>query len=68
MVRSVVVQLERAPLDIIAEGLSLHELEGQKENVEALIIEELRRLHTGVLARYGRRPSEFVAWQSRQKR
>ncbi len=67
-VRSVVIQPERAPLAIIKEELSEHELEGQKENVEALIIEELRRLHTGVLARYGLRPSEFVAWQSRQKR
>ena len=68
IVRSVVIQPERAPLAIIKEELSEHELEGQKENVEALIIEELRRLHTGVLARYGLRPSEFVAWQSRQKR
>ena len=68
IVRSVVIQPERAPLAIIKEELSEHELEGQKENVEALIIEEFRRLHTGVLARYGLRPSEFVAWQSRQKR
>lgn len=58
---------DRAPLDVIKECLSLHELEGQEKDVEALIIEELRRLHDGVLARYGLRPSEFVAWQSRQK-
>ena len=66
-VRSVVTQPERAPLDIIKEDLSRHELENQKKDVEALIIEELRRLHTGVLARYGLRPSDYIAWQSRQK-
>jgi hypothetical protein len=31
-------------------------------NVQALLVEELRRLHEGVLARYGLRPSEFEAW------
>ena len=32
--------------------------------VQALIIEELRRLHEGVLARYGLRPSEYAAWKT----
>jgi hypothetical protein len=32
--------------------------------VQALIVEELRRLHEGVLARYGLRPSEFMSWKS----
>lgn len=36
-------------------------------NVRALIIEELRRLHEGVLARYGLRPSELAAWQAAQQ-
>lgn len=36
-------------------------------NVQALIIEELRRLHEGVLSRYGLRPSEFTNWKKRQK-
>lgn len=67
-IRSVVTQPERAPLDIITEGMSRLELEDQEANLEALIIEELRRLHTGVLSRYGLRPAEFVAWQSCQKR
>jgi hypothetical protein len=30
-----------------------------------LLVEELRRLHEGVLARYGLRPSEFAAWVAR---
>ena len=34
--------------------------------VQALILEELQRLHEGVLARYGLRPSEFNAWKTRQ--
>jgi len=33
---------------------------------EALLVEELRRLHEGVLARYGLRPSEFTAWKQCQ--
>jgi len=36
-------------------------------DVRALIIEELRRVHEGVLARYGLRPSEFAAWQAAQQ-
>jgi hypothetical protein len=31
-------------------------------DVKALVVEELRRLHEGVLARYGLRPSEFETW------
>ena len=37
-----------------------------RDNVRALIIEELRRLHEGVLARYGLRPSEYAEWQARR--
>lgn len=66
-VREVVRQPERAPLEVIEECLSMHELGADKDGVEALVIEELRRLHEGVLARYGLRPSEFIEWQSRQR-
>ncbi len=66
-VREVVRQPERAPLDVIAECLSQHDLGADKDNVEALVIEELRWLHEGVLARYGLRPSELSEWQSRQR-
>ncbi|MBK1674750.1 cell filamentation protein Fic [Ectothiorhodospira shaposhnikovii] len=65
-VREVVRQPGRAPLDVIKECLSGHELGVDRDNIEALVIEELRRLHEGVLARYGLRPSEFSEWQSRQ--
>ncbi|WP_369573452.1 hypothetical protein [Acidithiobacillus sp. IBUN Pt1247-S3] len=66
-VREVVLHPERAPLDAIAKCLSTDDLGADKENVEALVMEELRRLHEGVLARYGLRPSEFAEWRSRQR-
>lgn len=65
-IREVVRQPGRAAIDVIKECLSGHELGTDKDNVEALVVEELRRLHEGVLARYGLRPSEFGEWQERQ--
>ena len=41
--------------------------EADQEEVQALIVDEIRRLHEGVLARYGLRPSEWLAWQQRRK-
>lgn len=66
-VREVIRQPGRAPLDVIEACLAEHELGADKANVEALVVEELRRLHEGVLARYGLRPSEFSEWQLRQR-
>lgn len=37
-----------------------------RDAVQALVMEELRRLHEGVLARYGLRPAEFAAWKAAQ--
>ncbi len=42
--------------------------DASRSNVQALIIEELRRLHEGVLARYGLRPSEFSVWKNLQNK
>ena len=39
--------------------------EPDRAAVQSLIVDELRRLHEGVLARYGLRPSEFSAWKAR---
>jgi hypothetical protein len=39
-----------------------------RANVESLIVEELRRIHEGVLARYGLRPSEYKVWKARQEK
>lgn len=35
-------------------------------DLRALIVDELRRLHEGVLARYGLRPLQLAAWKARQ--
>lgn len=66
-VREVVRHPEREPLEALRHCLSGHELGADRDNVEALVIEELRRLHEGVLARYGLRPSEFSQWQARHR-
>lgn len=39
-----------------------------RENIYALIMEELRRLHEGVLVRYGIGHAQFLAWKEKQKR
>ena len=36
------------------------------DDVQALVVQELSRLHEGVLARYGLRPSELMAWKAAQ--
>lgn len=53
-------------LAVIQQSVAAHVEDTNRENVQALIIEELRRLHEGVLARYGLRPSEFAAWKTQQ--
>lgn len=62
-IRGVITHPEVDPLAIIARTVSEHVPEFERGGVQALIVEELRRLHEGVLARYGVRPSEFAAWQ-----
>ena len=41
--------------------------QADRVDVQALVVQELRRLHEGVLARYGLRPSELTAWQAAQR-
>lgn len=64
-VRRVVLEPEQDPLVLIRREAAAAE-EKDRENVQALIIEELRRIHEGVLARYGLRPSELAVWLKRQ--
>lgn len=65
-IREVVTRAGEDVLSVIQESVAAHVKEADRENVQALIIEEQRRLHEGVLARYGLRPSEFAAWKARQ--
>jgi hypothetical protein len=41
--------------------------QADRDEVQALVVQELRRLHEGVLARYGLRPSELAAWKAVQQ-
>ncbi len=65
-IRDVVLRGGENPLTVIRQSVAEQVSAADRDNVQALIIEELRRLHEGVLARYGLRPSEFVAWKIRQ--
>jgi Fic family protein len=62
---AVVIQPQADALAIIQRAATAIP-ESERESVQALVVEELRRLHEGVLARYGLRPSEFHAWKSQQ--
>jgi len=62
--REVVTHPELDPLDTIRQAVARQVPAHAQPEVQALIIEELRRLHEGVLARYGLRPSEFAAWKA----
>lgn len=61
--REVISHPELAPLSCIQGSVAQHVPEPERSGVQALIVEELRRLHEGVLARYGLRPSEYAAWK-----
>lgn len=65
VVRDVVRHPGEAPLPRIRQAVATHVPEAERESVQALVIEELRRLHEGVLARYGLTPAEFMVWQER---
>lgn len=56
---------ESDPLTSIREAVQTRVPEWEGPNVQALLIEELRRIHEGVLARYGLRPSEYLAWKKK---
>lgn len=65
-VREVVTQSGVDAVSIVQARVVEAVPELEREAVRALIVEELRRLHEGVLARYGLRPIEFNAWKSTQ--
>ncbi len=65
-VREVVTQPQADALALIRPRVAAAVPEPERDAVLALIVEELRRLHEGVLARYGLRPGEFFAWRAAQ--
>ena len=66
--RDVVLHPRRDPLQAIRKAVESSVPVREQSGVQALLVEELRRLHEGVLARYGLRPSEYAAWQRRHER
>ncbi|MGH8788630.1 MAG: hypothetical protein ACREYA_26600 [Cupriavidus necator] len=65
-IRDVVLQPDQDALSVIRLVVMAKVPEADRDNVQALIVEEVRRLHEGVLARYGLRPSELAAWKASQ--
>lgn len=63
-VHDIVANSDAEPFSYIQKMVIEHVAGNERDNVQALIIEELRRLHEGVLARYGLRPSQYYAWKA----
>lgn len=63
-IREVVQNPQVESIQIIEQGVAENVSESEQEAVTALIVEELRRLHEGVLARYGLRPSDYQKWRN----
>jgi len=63
-IRAVVQHPEHDPLSSIQQRVTERVPKREQSSVQALIVEELRRMHEGVLARYGLRPSEYAQWKA----
>ena len=66
-IREVITHPELEPLSCIQRAVADFVPKGEQVGVQALTVEELRRLHEGVLARYGLRPSDYTAWKAVQR-
>jgi fido (protein-threonine AMPylation protein) len=66
IVHDVVIQFDKDSVVIIKTMVNKQIDNADRESVQALLMDELRRLHEGVLARYQLRLSEFKAWQEKQ--
>ena len=67
IIQNVVKNAEDDSLSAIERDVTEHVTDVDRQNVQALVIDELRRLHEGSLSRYGLRPAEFAQWRERQK-
>ena len=68
VIREVVLAPNTDSLDMIRQAVAQIVDLTEREELQALLIDELRRLHEGVLARYGLRPSEWERWSDAQQR
>jgi hypothetical protein len=62
--QAVVTQPQLDALALIIEAVTAQVPAQQQHQVQTLIVEELRRLHEGVLSRYGLRPAQYHAWKN----
>jgi Fic family protein len=67
VVREVVTRADEEPMAVIGGNVTRLVRAPDRDNVQALIIEELRRLHEGTLARYRLLPAEFLHWRDKQR-
>lgn len=65
-VRRAVLDHDADTVDSVRTSVAALVPEAERENVIALVIDELRRLHEGVLVRYGLRPSDYERWRRAQ--
>jgi len=61
-VHAVVIQPGADAVGLVQQAVAAQVPEAERAPVQALILDELRRLHEGVLARYGLRPGQWRAW------
>jgi len=64
IVGTMVRQLRVHARDDVTAYATRHVEEDERERFVSLVMDDLRRLHEGVIARYRLRPSEFAAWQT----
>lgn len=67
-IRDVVTHPEREPMTFIESAVQGKVPGTDQASLQALIVEELKRMHEGVLARYGLRPAQFKAWAEVHRR
>ena len=63
-VHAVVMRPGEDGMPLITKAVTARVPEPDRAAVLSITVDELRRLHEGVLARYGLRPSEFAAWRA----
>lgn len=69
IVARVVRSKSRDPMKLIRRSVADQvEQPDDRDQVASVVVQELRRLHEGVLARYGLRPSELTTWRDLKAR
>lgn len=63
-IRELITNPELDPVPTIQQAVAERVPKHEQANVQALIVDELRRLHEGVLARYGLRVSQYASWKA----